>query len=59
MFGTKKIRGLAEPIPPDENETIVEHINDSYPFCNERLSTRSFIRIIVWTVLEMKKRGFL
>jgi hypothetical protein len=59
MFGVRKVQSLAKPTPEDENETIVEHIYDSYPFRNERSCLRSFIRLTVWTVLEMKKRGLL
>jgi hypothetical protein len=53
------VRGLAGPIPPDANDNPVEEMYEAYPFKEERVGVRSFVRLIVWTVLEMKKRGLI
>jgi len=53
-------RGLAkEPIPPDENDVLVNEIRDGYPFGQEAVGLRAFIRVAVYVVLEMKKRGLI
>ncbi len=55
----RKIRGLAEPIPSDPNGEIVDGIYKSYPYGCEALGVRSSIRMIVYTVMEMKRRGLI
>lgn len=57
IFGSRK--ELAEPIPNDPNELLVDEIHLSYPYGAEAFGLRSMIRIVVRVVLEMKKRGML
>lgn len=54
-----RVRGLAEPIPDDPNEAIVDEIYKSYPFGGEGIGLRSFIRVAVRVALELKKRGLI
>jgi hypothetical protein len=50
---------LADPIPDDPNEFIVDEIHKNYPFGAEAFGLRSMIRLTVRVVLEMKKRGLI
>jgi hypothetical protein len=60
LFGSKRtVRGLAEPIPRDPNDVVVDEIYGSYPFGAESIGMRSSIRRIVYVVLELKKRGLI
>ena len=57
-FGTKVVEPDNDPPPQDPNDPLVEHLYASYPYRNEAFGVRSLIRLIVWVVFEMKKRGF-
>lgn len=51
------IPGTAEwPSEPDHGP-LVEELRSSYPYGSEAFGMRSFIRLIVFVVSEMKARG--
>jgi hypothetical protein len=58
MFA-RKIRGLAEQIPADPHDATVEDLRKSYPYSDEAFGVRSMIRLTVYVVMEMKKRGLI
>lgn len=49
----------APAVPQDPNGRVVEEIKRGYPYGAEAFGMRSIIRIAVYTVLEMKKRGLI
>lgn len=48
-----------EPRPIDPNDSVVDEICKSYPYGDEAFGMRSIIRVVVVTVLELKKRGLI
>jgi hypothetical protein len=53
------VRGTAQSIPHDPNEDLVIEIGRSYPFGGEQFGLKSIIRAVVYTVMEMKRRGII
>jgi hypothetical protein len=43
----------------DPNEDVVTEIYRAYPYRTETFGLQAFIRTVVFTVLEMKKRGMI
>ena len=48
-----------QKITDDPYAVIIDEMHDSYPYGAEGIGIRSFMRLIVWTVLEMNRRGLL
>ena len=46
-------------IPDDPHGSIIEEMRALYPYGAEGVGILSFMRMIVSTVLEMKKRGLI
>lgn len=46
-------------VPYDPNWLVVDEIRASFPYGAEQFGLKSMIRMVVHTVLEMKKRGMI
>jgi len=53
-WGAEDIKILDDP-----HDSVIEEMRALYPYGAEGVGIRSFMRMIVWTVLEMKKRGLI
>lgn len=57
FFGLKERSSKPAKAPVDECDALVTELDAAYPFKDERFGARSMIRLIIWTVMELKKRG--
>lgn len=58
-FIRKRPVELVRAIPVDPNEIIVDELRRDYPYGAEAFGVKSLLRVTVYVVLEMKRRGMI
>jgi hypothetical protein len=51
--------GIKSEPKVDPYAAIIDEMRANYPYGAEAVGMRSFMRMIVWIVLEMKRRGMI